>query len=156
MNCGEDTWIGKVTKCIDKVWELLEAEQNLRVSEKRLRLSQAAAGLGHWDFEHKQTEARLAEREAQLALIVEHAPAVIAIFDDKMRYLATSRRYVSDFRLPPDIELIGRSHYEIFPDIPPRWREVHSRVLGGVGMAHAEEPFPRHHGAIDWCPWFMK
>src|SRR5260370_32512397 len=148
MNCGEDTWIGKVTKCIDKVWELLEAEQNLRVSEKRLRLSQAAAGLGHWDFEHKQTEARLAEREAQLALIVEHAPAVIAMFDDKMRYLATSRRYVSDFQLPPDIELIGRSHYEIFPDIPPRWRGGHAPVLAGQEMGYQEDPFPPHRGPL--------
>jgi PAS domain S-box-containing protein len=126
------------------------------VSENRLHLSQATAGLGHWDFEHKQTEARLAEREAQLALIVEHAPAVIAMFDDKMRYLATSRRYVSDFRLPPDIELIGRSHYEIFPDIPPRWREVHARVLAGEELAHEEDPFPRHDGRIDWCRWLMK
>jgi PAS domain-containing protein len=81
--------------------------------------------------DRKRTETQLAEREAQLAMFVEHAPAVIAMFDDKMRYLATSRRYVSDFRLPPDIELIGRSHYEIFPDIPPRWREVHARVLAG-------------------------
>jgi PAS domain S-box-containing protein len=153
---GEITWLGTVTNFLAQAWERLEAEQNLRVSEKRLRLSQAAAGLGHWDFEHKQTEARLAEREAQLALIVEHAPAVIAMFDDKMRYLATSRRYVSDFRLPPDIELIGRSHYEIFPDIPPRWREVHARVLAGEELAHEEDPFPRHDGRIDWCRWLMK
>jgi PAS domain S-box-containing protein len=89
-------------------------------------------------------------------MFVEHAPAVIAMFDDKMRYLATSRRYVSDFRLPPDIKLIGRSHYEIFPDIPLRWREVHARVLAGEELAHEEDPFPRHDGRIDWCRWLMK
>jgi PAS domain S-box-containing protein len=106
--------------------------------------------------QRKRTEARLAEREAQLALFVEHAPAAIAMFDGEMRYLAASRRYVSDFRLPPDIELIGRSHYEIFPDIPPRWREVHARVLAGEELAHEEDPFPRHDGRLDWCRWLMK
>src|SRR5258707_380231 len=104
----------------------------------------------------KRTEARLAEREAQLALFVEHAPAAIAMFDDDMRYLAASRRYVSDFRLPPDIELIGHSHYEIFPDIPPRWREIHARVLAGEELAHEEDPFARLDGRVDWCRWLMK
>jgi PAS domain S-box-containing protein len=106
--------------------------------------------------DRKRTETQLAEREAQLAMFVEHAPAVVAMFDDKMRYLAVSRRYFSDFRLPPDIELIGRSHYEIFPDIPPRWREVHARVLAGEELAHEEEPFLRLDGRTDWCRWLMK
>jgi PAS domain S-box-containing protein len=106
--------------------------------------------------QRKRMEARLAEREAQLALFVEHAPAAIAMFDDDMRYLAASRRYVSDFRLPPDIELIGRSHYEIFPDIPPRWRDVHARVLAGEELAHDGDPFPRQDGRLDWCRWLMR
>jgi PAS domain S-box-containing protein len=106
--------------------------------------------------QRKRMEARLAEREAQLALFVEHAPAAIAMFDDDMRYLAASRRYVSDFRLAPDIELIGRSHYEIFPDIPLRWRDVHARVLAGEELAHEEDPFPRQDGRLDWCRWLMR
>jgi PAS domain S-box-containing protein len=106
--------------------------------------------------QRKRMEARLAEREAQLALFVEHAPAAIAMFDGDMRYLAASRRYVSDFRLPADIELIGRSHYEIFPDIPPRWRDVHARVLAGEELTRDEDPLPRQDGRLDWCRWLMK
>jgi PAS domain S-box-containing protein len=106
--------------------------------------------------DRKRTETQLAEREAQLAMFVEHAPAVVAMFDDKMRYLAASRRYISDFRLPPDTKLIGRSHYEIFPEIPPRWREAHARVLAGEELAHEEDPFLRSDGRIDWCRWLMK
>ena len=106
--------------------------------------------------ERKRMESRLAEREAQLALFVEHAPAAIAMFDNKMCYLAASRRYVSDFRLPATAELTGRSHYEIFPDIPPRWREIHARVLAGEELAHEEDPFLRQDGRTDWCRWLMK
>jgi PAS domain S-box-containing protein len=104
----------------------------------------------------KQAEAQLAEREAQLALFVKYAPAAIAMFDDKMRYLAVSRCFLSDYRLPPDAEIIGRSHYEVFPETPQRWRDLHARVLAGEELSHEEEPFPRQDGRIDRVQWSMK
>ncbi len=106
--------------------------------------------------ERKRMESRLAEREALLALFVEHAPAAIAMFDVNMRYLAASRRFVSDFRLPATAELFGRSHYEIFPDVPPRWRDIHARVLAGEELSHDEDAFLRLDGRTDWCRWSMK
>jgi hypothetical protein len=66
--------------------------------------------------------------------ITEQAPASLAMFDTKMRFLAVSRRFLSDFQLSEPAEVIGRSPYEIFPDLPPRWREVHARVLAGEEM----------------------
>ena len=106
--------------------------------------------------ERKRTEARLAEREAQLALFVEHAPAAIAMFDEKMRYLAVSRRFLSDYELANPADVIGRSQYEIFPDAPPRWREIHARVLAGEELAHEEDFFPRRNGHAYWVRWSMK
>jgi PAS domain S-box-containing protein len=105
--------------------------------------------------ERKRAEQALAEREAQLALFVEHAPAAIAMFDRDMRYLAVSRRFMTDFHLPPDLPLIGRWHYEVFPDIPQRWRDVHARVLAGEDISHEEDPFRGQNGRTDWvrCPW---
>src|SRR5262249_1092885 len=47
----EVTWLGMITNFLAQAWERFEAEQHLRVSEERLRLSQEAAGLGHWDFD---------------------------------------------------------------------------------------------------------
>jgi PAS domain S-box-containing protein len=106
--------------------------------------------------ERKQMEAQLAAREAQLALFVEHAPVAIAMFDNKMRYLAVSRRLLSDYELGDPSEVIGRSHYEVFPDIPPRWRESHVRVLAGEELAEEEDFFPRRDGRISWVRWSMK
>ena len=105
--------------------------------------------------ERKRAEADLAERQAQLAVFVEHAPAAIAMFDRDMRYLAVSRRFVVDFRLPQDAQLIGRSHYEIFPDIPQRWRDVHARALAGEELSQEEDQFVRQDGRIDWVRWSM-
>ncbi len=106
--------------------------------------------------ERRRTEALLAEREAQLALFVEHAPAAIAMFDTEMRYLAASRRFVSDYQVPNTVPVIGVSHYETFPEIPPRWREVHARVLAGEELTADEDSFLRPDGHTDWCRWSMK
>jgi PAS domain S-box-containing protein len=101
-------------------------------------------------------EVRLAEREDQLALFIEHAPAAIAMFDTDMVCVAASRRFLSDHRVPKNIRVIGVSLYETFPEIPPRWREVHRRVLAGEELSADEDPFLRSDGRTDWCRWSMK
>ncbi len=105
--------------------------------------------------ERKRPEANLAEPQAQLALFVEHAPAAIAMFDREMRYLAVSRRFVIDFRLPPDAQLIGKSHYEVFPDVPQRWRDIHARVLAGEELSNEKDRFARQDNRIEWTGWSM-
>ena len=103
--------------------------------------------------ERKRAEADLAERQAQLAVFVEHAPVGIAMFDREMRYLAVSRRFVLDHRLPQDAQLIGRSVYEIFPNIPQRWRDVHARALAGEELSQEEDQFTHQDGSTDWVRW---
>lgn len=94
---------------------------------------------------------------AWLRQVVEHIPAAIAVFDTGMRYLAASDRFVSDFRLGAITPgaLVGRSHYEVFPEIPDRWRDVHRRVLAGEALASDQDPFPRPDGQTDWLQWEM-
>jgi PAS domain S-box-containing protein len=106
--------------------------------------------------ERERTEARLAEREALLALFVEHTPAAIAMFDTNMICLAASRRFITDYQVPENVPVVGVSHYETFPEIPERWREVHRRVLAGEELSADEDPFIRPDGRTDWCRWSMK
>ncbi len=100
----------------------------------------------------EQALAALNESQARLGLFVEHAPAAIAMFDREMRYLAVSRRWISDYRLGHG-DILGRSHYEVFPDLPERWRAVHQRCLGGAVEKCEEDPFPRAEGGTDWVRW---
>ena len=101
------------------------------------------------------TDTHLAERQAQLAVFVEHAPAAIAMFDCELRYLAVSRRFVVDYRLPAGAQSIGRSHYEMFPDIPQHWRDIHARVLAGVELSQEEDQFRHQDGHTDSVRWSM-
>jgi PAS domain S-box-containing protein len=69
--------------------------------------------------------------QALLRLFIKHTPAAIAMFDTDMRYLQVSDRFLTDYDLEGQ-DLIGKSHYEVFPNIPLRWREAHQRILMGA------------------------
>ncbi|MGR4866778.1 sensor histidine kinase [Caulobacter sp. LARHSG274] len=82
------------------------------------------------------------------------APIGIAIFDRDMRYLAASDRYLTDQDLPADTPLVGRVHYDVFPGVPQRWRDIHAQALrDGVERRHPGEAFVRPDGAVDWIRW---
>jgi len=87
---------------------------------------------------------------------LKHAPLGIAIFDNQMRYLAASRQYLTDQHLPPDMPLIGRRHYEVFPEVPDKWRRLHARVLTeGVELRHEGDPYVDRDGRTEWIRWSM-
>jgi PAS domain S-box-containing protein len=111
--------------------------------------------VGMRDFtERQRAEAALRQSEAQLGEFVEDAPAAIAMLDRQMRYLAVSRRYLRDYGLGEQ-DLIGRSHYDVFPEMPERWKEIHRRCLAGAVEKCDEDPFPRANGKVDWVRWVI-
>ncbi|MBS2038887.1 PAS domain-containing protein [bacterium] len=99
-----------------------------------------------------QDVTELKASENLLREFIRHAPAAIAMLDLDMRYLQTSQRWLLDFKLG-DVDLTGRSHYEVFPDLPPRWRAIHQRVLQGAVETCEEDPYPRSDGSIEWLQW---
>ncbi|RJR16050.1 MAG: PAS domain S-box protein [Nitrospiraceae bacterium] len=102
-----------------------------------------------------KAEKALQRNEQLLRLFVEHAPAAIAMLDNDMKYIVASRRFIMDYELG-DQDIIGRSHYEVFPEIPERWREIHRDCLAGAVEKSDQDPFLRKDGRTDWVRWEIR
>lgn len=106
--------------------------------------------------ERKYVEQALQEREALLRLFAQYAPAGIAMFDREMRYVMASQRWADDYYHGSLESLIGRSKYELFPDIPDWWRQVHQRCLAGAIEKCDEDLFVRADGRQQWTRWEVR
>jgi PAS domain S-box-containing protein len=98
--------------------------------------------------------ASLQAREELLRIFVKHVPAAVAMFDREMRYLQMSDRWCSDFSV--DSSWIGRSHYEVLPDVPNRWKEFHRRGLAGETLRAEEDCWDRGADGSIWLRWEIR
>ena len=101
----------------------------------------------------------LRESEERQRLFIENAPVALAMFDHEMRYLAHSQCWLIDYQLENE-KIIGRSHYEVFPEITDQWKEFHRRGLQGETIVTDEDHFTRLDGTVQWLrwgiyPWYM-
>jgi len=86
-----------------------------------------------------------------LQLILENSRSGVAVFDREMNYLYVSRRFLDEYRLTEDV--IGKNHYDVFPEIPQKWRDVHQRALAGEIVDGDDDSFERLDGTNDWTCW---
>src|SRR3954468_1280 len=111
--------------------------------------------VGHDITDRKRAEEVIKQSEEQVRHFVEHVPAAVAMFDRDMRYLIYSPRWLTDYKLG-DQDLVGRSHYQVFPEIPESWKEVHRRCLSGAEEGHDDDSLVRTDGSTDWLRWDVR
>ena len=98
--------------------------------------------------------ALLQSQEELLKIFVKHVPAAVAMLDRDMRYLQVSERWCTDY-LHGRTQVLGHSHYGIFPDMPERWKEVHRRGLQGETLRSDEDRWDGQDGP-HWARWEVR
>lgn len=108
--------------------------------------------MSEWFLAQEELEAK----ERLMREFVTSTPAAVAMFDREMRYLAFSKRWVEDYKLGEQ-DLTGQKHYDIFPDLPDRYKEHHRLILSGEEEMLAEEDcFERENGDKVWINWELR
>jgi PAS domain S-box-containing protein len=102
--------------------------------------------------DRKQAEVALERERNHLRQIITNAPVAMAMFDTQMRYLTHSQKWLTLYGLEEQ-SLIGRSEYEVFPDIPERWKSNHQRALKGEALSSPEDLWERADGSKQYQRW---
>ncbi len=112
--------------------------------------------------ELKQTEFKLSKAIDDLSItrsrlqdMLEHAPASVAMLDRDMCYLVASQRWKEDYDLV-QTPIIGRCHYDVFPEIGEEWKAIHQECLKGAVRRCEEDRFVRLNGAVQYLRWEVR
>ncbi|MCC3550010.1 MAG: PAS domain S-box protein [Microcoleus sp. PH2017_24_DOB_U_A] len=63
------------------------------------------------------------------------------------------QRWVDEYLLNDLGSIIGRSHYELFPNIPEEWKQFHQRGFAGFIEKCDEDRFVHSDGSLQWLRW---
>jgi PAS domain S-box-containing protein len=129
-----------------------QARTNQEILEENALLKQKIQELEQSESERKRAEEALTHSHDLMRYIIEHNRSCIAVHDRDLKYIYVSQRYLNDYKVK-EKDVIGKHHYEVFPDLPQKWRDVHQKALAGEVSSAEDDPYVREDGTVDWTRW---
>ncbi|MBD2313532.1 PAS domain S-box protein [Desertifilum sp. FACHB-1129] len=105
--------------------------------------------------ERKRIETAVEGERQQLRQIIANAPVWIMMLDTHLRYLAYSNKWLNEVGFAED-SLIGRSHCELFPDLPEEHQNAYQRALAGESVSASETLWQRADGSKIYLRWAVQ
>jgi PAS domain S-box-containing protein len=102
--------------------------------------------------DRKLSEKALMHSHNLLRYIVEHTRSAVAVHDCDLNYIYVSQRYLDEYKVKMK-DIIGKHHYEVFPDLPQKWRDVHQKALAGEVISAEDDQYIREDGTVEWTRW---
>ena len=91
-----------------------------------------------------------------LKLFIQQAPIAIGILNRQMRYLFVNHRWLEMHNIT-DSDIIGISHYELFPEHSHNLSKIYQECLLGSTKTHQEITFHKHNNSVlqwQFSPWY--
>ncbi|WP_025741129.1 PAS domain S-box protein [Aquimarina pacifica] len=147
----------------DKVTSVYECEARMKhkngeyvwILDKGKVVSWDSEGKPEWMIGSHQEITKLKKAFEKNRLFIEQAPTAIAMFDTNMCYLATSLKWFETYNIK-DKDIIGKSHYDVFPEINDKWKADHQEGLKGKVLKSDEYRFERLDGSVQWLTWELR
>jgi PAS domain S-box-containing protein len=101
----------------------------------------------------KKAEISLLHSHDLLRYVIEHTRSSIAVHDTSLRYIYVSQKYLDEYNLGNAESVIGRHHYDVLPDLPQKWKDVHQRALQGEVLSAEDDLYIRSNGKGEYTRW---
>tara|TARA_R110002050_G_scaffold74772_6_gene160365 strand:+ start:143610 stop:148919 length:5310 start_codon:yes stop_codon:yes gene_type:complete len=133
--------------------QLFKKNNELKETNNELVFSESKIKENILELEQLKTDLEIKDKYNKI--FIEQAPTAIAMLDNNMKYMAVSQRWIKDYKMEGQ-EIIGRSHYDIFPEIGEDWKANHQKGLKGAIDVCDGAPFVRGDGTVQWVYWDVR
>ncbi|MBD2186746.1 PAS domain S-box protein [Pseudanabaena mucicola] len=115
----------------------------------------------YWDIntvltditQRKQAEMAVQEEKEKLSLFIKYAPVSVAMFDRQMFYIEVSQKWLDLYQLGSREDVMGRSHYEVLPNLSEAWKQIHQECLAGATRKCEQDSFIFPDGSEQILKW---
>ncbi|WP_094228705.1 PAS domain S-box protein [Methanolobus psychrotolerans] len=116
------------------------------------KLTDMISTLSYSNIKLARTLNELGHSHELMHYIIGHTQSAVAVHDRDLKYIYVSQRYLDEYKVKEE-DVIGKHHYDVFPDLPQKWRDVHQKALQGIVSSSEEDPYEREDGSVDWTRW---
>jgi len=102
----------------------------------------------------KKSESEIQYKDKLLGCVISNSNQGIAVHDKDLNYVYVSDAYCDIYHVSKDI--VGKHHYDVFPDLPQKWRDVHQRTLKGEVLSSDRDLFIRADGRELYTKWLSR
>jgi PAS domain S-box-containing protein len=102
--------------------------------------------------QRQKAENRLKHSHDLMRYIIEHDRSAIAVHDRDLNYIYVSQRYLEQYNVQ-EKDIIGKYHYDVFPDLPQKWRDVHQKALKGEVSSADRDIYEKEDGTLVYTRW---